>query len=71
MPTSELPSHPHHHLAGILRKDGLQAQEEGGRQQRGHGGMADIRGVMMHHTAGASEGDYPSLAIVRDGDATP
>jgi hypothetical protein len=57
-------------LADILRKEGLQVQEEGGWQQRGHGDMADIRGVLLHHTAGAPEGNYPSLAIVRDGDAS-
>jgi hypothetical protein len=56
-------------LADILRKEGLQVQEEDGWQQRSHGDMGDIRGVLLHHTAGAPDGNYPSLAIVRDGNA--
>ncbi|WP_052230376.1 N-acetylmuramoyl-L-alanine amidase [Streptomyces sp. CT34] len=57
-------------LADVLRKDGLRVQEEDGWQGRGHGEMQDIRGVLLHHTAGPAQGNYPSLARVRDGDAS-
>jgi hypothetical protein len=29
--------------------------------------LADLRGVLLHHTGGPREGNYPSLATVRDG----
>ena len=29
--------------------------------------MSGVEGVVLHHTAGAATGDYPSLAVVRDG----
>ncbi|MFI7099628.1 N-acetylmuramoyl-L-alanine amidase [Streptomyces sp. NPDC050161] len=57
-------------LADVLRKDGLAVQEDPGWQSRGHGEMADIRGVLLHHTGGPAQGNYPSLHIVRDGDAS-
>jgi hypothetical protein len=43
--------------------------EVGGWQERGHGGMVAVRGIVCHHTAGAPTGDFPSLAVVRDGRA--
>jgi hypothetical protein len=57
-------------LADVLRQAGLKVHEEPGWKERGHGEMGDIRGVMLHHTAGPAEGNYPSLAIVRDGDSS-
>src|SRR6476661_10321065 len=43
--------------------------EVAGWGNRGHGPMRLIEGVVGHHTATAAkfEGDYPSLAVVRDG----
>jgi CubicO group peptidase (beta-lactamase class C family) len=57
-------------LADVLRQGGLKVQEENGWQTRGHGEMGDLRGIMLHHTAGPAEGNYPSLNIVRDGDSS-
>ncbi|WP_016700364.1 peptidoglycan recognition protein family protein [Actinoalloteichus spitiensis] len=54
-------------LAEVLREKGLRVHEEAGWKERGHGGLGEIRGVMLHHTAGPAEGNYPSLAVVRDG----
>jgi hypothetical protein len=54
-------------MADVLRAAGLSVQEVGGWRTRGHGSMSDIRGVLLHHTAGAPTGNYPSLGVVRDG----
>lgn len=54
-------------MADVLRGAGLSVQEVGGWRTRGHGSMSDIRGVLLHHTAGAATGSYPSLGVVRDG----
>ena len=54
-------------LADVLRKAGLSVQELPGWQTRGHGAMSDVLGVLLHHTAGPAAGNYPSLAVVRDG----
>lgn len=54
-------------LADILRGAGLNVVEVSGWKTRGHGQMNPIKSIIVHHTAGPSTGDFPSLAIVRDG----
>ncbi len=54
-------------LPTVLRAAGLNVIEEAGWQGRGHGDMADVRGVLCHHTAGPLHGDTPSLPIVING----
>lgn len=54
-------------LADVLRAGGLTVTETPGWKTRGHGPMLQPRGVLLHHTAGAATGNYPSLSIVRDG----
>jgi len=54
-------------LAVILRGAGLNVVEVAGWKTRGHGVMASVKGIIVHHTAGPKTGDYPSLGIVRDG----
>ncbi|CAF2860840.1 unnamed protein product [Rotaria sp. Silwood2] len=54
-------------LADILRGAGLNVVEVAGWKTRGHGVMASVKGIVVHHTAGPKAGDYPSLAVVRDG----
>ncbi len=55
------------YLADIARTSGLPVVEMEGWQSRGHGEMTDVLGVVLHHTAGAVVGDFPSEAILRDG----
>lgn len=53
-------------LPDALRKAGLQVQEVPGWQWRGVGDMKQPMGVILHHTAGSSIGNMPSLdTIVR------
>ncbi|CAF1179070.1 unnamed protein product [Didymodactylos carnosus] len=54
-------------LADILRNAGLNVVEEPGWKTRGHGPMSSVKGILIHHTAGAATRDFPSLAVVRDG----
>jgi peptidoglycan hydrolase-like protein with peptidoglycan-binding domain len=55
-------------LADIARRTGYPVTEVAGWKTRGHGAQPEVRGVVIHHTAGpAGGGDYPSLAVVRDG----
>lgn len=54
-------------IVGRLRARGVTVIEVPGWDSRGHGAMGVIQAVVCHHTAGAKNGDYPSLAIVRDG----
>ncbi|MCO1578957.1 N-acetylmuramoyl-L-alanine amidase [Crossiella sp. SN42] len=54
-------------MATVLRQAGLSVQEVAGWQDRGHGNVSDIRGVMMHHTAGPAIGNFPSLDVVVNG----
>jgi hypothetical protein len=54
-------------LADILRNAGLTVVEVAGWKTRGHGVMSSVKGILIHHTAGAATGEYPSLNIVRDG----
>ncbi|CAF0762743.1 unnamed protein product [Adineta ricciae] len=54
-------------LADILRAAGLKVVEVAGWKTRGHGVMSSVKGIIVHHTAGPATGDFPSLAVVRDG----
>lgn len=54
-------------LARVARKTGYPVVEVAGWKKRGHGQMSTVRSIMAHHTAGAANGNYPSLAVVRDG----
>lgn len=57
-------------LADVARRTGHPVTEVGGWRTRGHGPQPAVRGVVAHHTAGASAGgDYPALGVVRDGRA--
>lgn len=56
-------------LADAARLTGYPVVEVAGWRSRGHGGMSAVEGVVMHHTAGPRTGEYPSLAVVRDGRA--
>lgn len=54
-------------LADVLRQAGLDVVERPGWQRRGHGDMAAIQSITLHHTAGPKTGDTPSLHVVEDG----
>lgn len=58
-------------LPGILARTGYPVVEVAGWRTRGAGGraMSGVRGIVPHHTATpwSRPGDYPSLALVRDG----
>lgn len=54
-------------LPEILRKAGLKVVEEPGWKYRGRGDFGEIKGVMLHHTAGAKTGNTPSLDVVTHG----
>jgi N-acetylmuramoyl-L-alanine amidase len=54
-------------LADVLRGAGLPVREVPGWRTRGHGDMGKILGVLAHHTAGPSRGDYPSESVVVNG----
>jgi hypothetical protein len=56
-------------LADIVRGAGLTVVEVDGWKTRGHGALVDVKTVVCHHTAtpATARGDYPSLAVVRDG----
>ncbi|MGR6919028.1 peptidoglycan recognition protein family protein [[Actinomadura] parvosata] len=55
-------------LADVARRTGYPVTEVAGWRSRGHGPQPEVQGIVCHHTAGpAGGGDYPSLAVVRDG----
>jgi spore germination cell wall hydrolase CwlJ-like protein len=54
-------------LPEVLKHAGLKVVEQPGWQNRGHGDVGPIRGVMCHHTAGPPTGNMPSLRIVTEG----
>lgn len=56
-------------LADAARLTGYPVVEVSGWRTRGHGGLAAVEGVVCHHTAGPKSGEYPALAVVRDGRA--
>lgn len=54
-------------LADTLRAEGLKVVELPGWKDNGRGAMGDVRGVLLHHTAGPRNGNAPSLRLVREG----
>lgn len=54
-------------LADAARLPGYPVVEVAGWRTRGHGGMRVVEGVVAHHTAGPSTGNYPSLNVVTYG----
>lgn len=56
-------------LAEALRAWGLTVYEEPGWRTRGFDSLRDIRGILLHHTAGPASGNDPSKRVVRDGRA--
>ena len=54
-------------LADVLRNANLNVIEVTGWETRGHGGMKSVQSILVHHTAGPADGDFPSLETVRDG----
>jgi hypothetical protein len=54
-------------LPAVLRAAGLSVSVVPGWEQRGADELGELRGVLLHHTAGPRTGNYPSLAVVRDG----
>ncbi len=56
-------------LAEALRAWGLTVYEEPGWRTRGSDSLRDIRGILLHHTAGPASGNDPSKRVVRDGRA--
>lgn len=54
-------------LADVLRGAGLAVVETPGWQTRDHGPLSGVKTIVCHHTAGPATGEYPSLAVVRDG----
>ncbi|MEU6719046.1 peptidoglycan recognition family protein [Nonomuraea sp. NPDC046802] len=55
-------------LADVARRTAYPVTEVAGWQSRGHGPQPEVKGIVCHHTAGPpGGGDYPSLAVVRDG----
>lgn len=54
-------------LPEVLHGAGLKIAEQGDWRNRGRGEMGPIRGVMVHHTAGAASGNMPSLDLLVKG----
>ena len=54
-------------LPDVLREAGLSVNEVSGWQGRGAAAMRDVRGVMLHHTAGGANGNFPSLGTLLNG----
>ncbi|MEW6208218.1 MAG: N-acetylmuramoyl-L-alanine amidase [Acidobacteriota bacterium] len=54
-------------LPDVLKAAGLKVAEADGWQNRGRGEMGEVRGVLLHHTAGSKNGNMPSLNILING----
>ena len=54
-------------LPSVLSAAGLSVTEETGWQNRGHGDVGTIKGILCHHTAGPSTGNMPSLQTIING----
>jgi len=54
-------------LADVLRNAGCKVIEEKGWQAAGVAAMGTVKGVLLHHTAGALKGNAPSLNLVKNG----
>jgi hypothetical protein len=54
-------------LPGVLRARGINVVEYPGWQNRGHGDVGTIRGVLCHHTCGPLHGDLPDVGVLVNG----
>lgn len=54
-------------LADVLRDGGLSVREIPGWETRAVAPMKDIRGCLLHHTAGPQTGDFPSERVLVEG----
>lgn len=54
-------------LASLARGAGLTVHEAPGWVGHNHGAMNSVSCIVIHHTAGAATGDYPSYNVVRNG----
>jgi hypothetical protein len=54
-------------LSDVLVNAGLKVAEQPNWQDRGHGDVGTLRGVVCHHTAGPLTGNMPSLGVVTNG----
>jgi hypothetical protein len=56
-------------LDRAVAKSGLEFIEVAGWRTRGHGSLSSVDSIVCHHTASSANaaGDYPTLAVVRDG----
>lgn len=58
-------------LADVLAAAGLKVAETPGWTERGRGDMAEVRGIVCHHTATVGGGAMPSLTTLINGRANP
>lgn len=54
-------------LPQVLRDAGLEVLEHAGWQNRGHGDMGAVQGILCHHTCGPAHGDLPDINVLVDG----
>ncbi|HJP95522.1 MAG TPA: N-acetylmuramoyl-L-alanine amidase [Pyrinomonadaceae bacterium] len=54
-------------LPEVLKAAGLKVALEEGWENRGHGDVGQIMGVICHHTAGPKNGNMPSLETLKNG----
>jgi hypothetical protein len=54
-------------LPQVLRDAGLEVLEHSGWQNRGHGDMAAVQGILCHHTCGPLHGDLPDVNVLVEG----
>jgi N-acetyl-anhydromuramyl-L-alanine amidase AmpD len=54
-------------LADVLRAAGCTVEEVDGWRERGRSEMGTVKGVLLHHTAGAASGNAPSLNLIVKG----
>ncbi len=54
-------------LARVLLDADLKVSEVAGWPNRGAGDVVAIKGIVCHHTAGARNGNMPSLGVITDG----
>jgi len=54
-------------LADVLLAAGLKVAEQPDWKSRGRREMGELKGVIVHHTAGPSHGNMPSLGLVTNG----
>lgn len=54
-------------LPDVLKSAGLKVALVDGWENRGHGDVGSIFGVLCHHTAGPKQGNMPSLGTITDG----